>query len=91
MARSRSDHDEHRDEREPSPAEPGHGPLTLLVGDDWTALYGTDGVRLAEGHRLGLEDLAQLLGITVTRVDAPKGLGEDTGRFPEHLAEVPGC
>lgn len=62
--------------------------LTLVVGEDWRALYDADGVLLTEGHRIDAQDLATILGIPITVADAPAGLGEDTGRFPARLADA---
>lgn len=64
--------------------------LTLVRGEDWLALYDGDGTRIAEGHALGAEDLAGLLGIPLTVMEAPAGLGEDAGGYPGRLTDVRG-
>jgi hypothetical protein len=54
---------------------------------DWEAVYdGDTGRLLVEGHTVTWEEIARLLGSTVTSLDEINM--EDTGRAPSTLAEV---
>jgi hypothetical protein len=65
--------------------------VTVVRGDDWSGLY-IDGVLVEEGHRLGVEDVLEVvrhLGpFDVETVDADQEWLESEGNLPKLLGEV---
>lgn len=68
------------------------GTPTLVRLDDWEVLYGPDGQRMIEGHRIDIRDLRDALGLDLEikfATPAYDAKVSEEGAVPASLHDIP--